>query len=113
MRSRLRLCLLTAASVVIVAVGLPTPALALGPNAILPGFNSTSYGPNDDGTYPCTGSNNGTPIGCTPAKITLPFSFNFFLSCCAAATTCLARDRSMVTSRSGPGPSTQRAVTAT
>jgi uncharacterized repeat protein (TIGR01451 family) len=79
MRFRLRLCLLTAASVVIVAVGMPTPALALGPNAILHGFNSTSFGPNDDGTYPCIGPNNGVPASCTPpAKITLPFSFNFF-----------------------------------
>jgi uncharacterized repeat protein (TIGR01451 family) len=78
MRFRLRLCVLTAASVVIVAVGMPTPALAIGPNAILPGFNSTTYGANDDGSWPCVSSGVGTPGGCTPAKVPLPFSFNFF-----------------------------------
>jgi uncharacterized repeat protein (TIGR01451 family) len=78
MRSRHRLCLFTVASVVILAVGMPTSALAIGPNAILPGFNSTTYGANDDGSWPCVGSGVGTPGGCTPAKITLPFSFNFF-----------------------------------
>src|SRR6266571_4893988 len=53
--------------------------------------------------------------GCraTKARSTVPFSFSFFLSSCAAARTCLARTKSTVTARSGPEPSTQRAVTAT
>jgi GDSL-like Lipase/Acylhydrolase family/Bacterial Ig-like domain (group 3)/Putative Ig domain len=46
--------------------------------AIVPGFNSETFGPNDDGSYPCTGSNAGVPSGCTPTPITLPFPVNFY-----------------------------------
>ena len=71
---------LAAASFVVMA----TPAHALGPNAIVPGFNSTVFGPNDDGTYPCIGPDSGDPSVATPpcpnppAQITLPFTINFF-----------------------------------
>ena len=46
--------------------------------AIVPGFNSQTYGPNDDGSYPCTGPDAGVPGGCTPAPIPLPFPITFY-----------------------------------
>lgn len=60
-------------------------ALLLLPSAIayagairnLPGFATTVYGPNDDGTYPVTGSNQGTPQG-APALVPIGFSVNFY-----------------------------------
>jgi RHS repeat-associated protein len=55
-----------------------SPASAIGSNAIVSGFNSNNFGPNDDGSYPCTGSGAGTPSGCTPTAISLPFSPDFF-----------------------------------
>jgi hypothetical protein len=42
----------------------PGSAFALGPNAIVPGFNSTVFGPNDDESY--------------PSPIALPFTADFF-----------------------------------
>lgn len=71
---------LAAASLVVMAA----PAHALGPNAIVPGFNSTVFGPNDDGTYPCIGPDSGDPsvaippCPSPPAQIALPFTINFF-----------------------------------
>src|SRR5215472_11296886 len=53
-------------------------ARAEGPNAIVAGFDANSYGPNDDGSYPCTGLDTGVPSGCTATPISLPFSVNFF-----------------------------------
>ena len=60
------------------------PAVAAGPqddsvgNAILPGFDSQTYGPNDDGSFPCTGPDPGTPDDCTPTEIPLPFPVTFY-----------------------------------
>jgi hypothetical protein len=47
-------------------------------DAIRPGFNSTTYGPNDDGTYPCVSTDAGTPPNCTPTAIPIGFNINFF-----------------------------------
>jgi PKD repeat protein len=44
----------------------------------LPGFSSTVYGPNDDGTYPCTGSNDGIPTNGTPVTVPIGFEINFY-----------------------------------
>ncbi len=51
-----------------------------GATAILPGFNATTYGGNDDGSYPCTGSGAGVPSGCTPTAVSIGFAnpINFF-----------------------------------
>lgn len=46
--------------------------------AIVPGFDSQTYGPNDDGSAPCIGPDAGTPQDCTPAPIPLPFPINFY-----------------------------------
>jgi lysophospholipase L1-like esterase len=46
--------------------------------ALVPGFDSQTYGANDDGSYPCTGPGSGVPDGCTPSSIPLPFTVNFF-----------------------------------
>jgi uncharacterized repeat protein (TIGR01451 family) len=78
MKLRRPVILFAMLSVVVLSIGMPTPALAIGPNAILAGFNSSGYGGNDDGSFPCTSSGAGTPIGCTPTLVSLPFSFNFF-----------------------------------
>jgi len=43
----------------------------------LAGFTTTVYGPNDDGTYPCTGFNTGTPPG-TPQTVPIGFNVNFY-----------------------------------
>src|SRR5438552_4070251 len=53
---------------------------ALGPNAIRSGFDTTTFGPNDDGSYSCTSANPGTPdpTTCTPSTIALPHPINFF-----------------------------------
>ena len=47
-------------------------------HAIVPGFTSEIFGPNDDGSYPCTGPNAGAPADCTPTAISLPFPINFY-----------------------------------
>jgi hypothetical protein len=47
-------------------------------DAIRPGFNATTYGPNDDGSYPCVGPEAGSPSGCTPTAIPIGFNINFF-----------------------------------
>ncbi len=46
--------------------------------AIVPGFNSSTYGPNDDGSYPCTGTGTGVPADCTPTPIPLPFPIDYY-----------------------------------
>ncbi|MGA2245800.1 MAG: nidogen-like domain-containing protein [Verrucomicrobiota bacterium] len=43
----------------------------------LAGFTSTVYGPNDDGTYPCTGPYDGIPPG-TPQLVSIGFAVNFY-----------------------------------
>ena len=43
----------------------------------LAGFTATVYGPNDDGTYPCTGPDAGTPPG-TPLAVPIGFNVNFY-----------------------------------
>ena len=47
-------------------------------HAIVPGFTSEIFGPNDDGSYPCTGPNAGAPEDCAPTAISLPFPVNFY-----------------------------------
>jgi hypothetical protein len=47
-------------------------------DAIRPGFNSTTYGPNDDGSYPCVSQEIGTPSNCTPTQVPIGFNINFF-----------------------------------
>ena len=55
------------------------PAAPQAPSgAIRTGFDANSYGANDDGTYPCVGTDDGVPSGCTPSEISLPFSIDFF-----------------------------------
>ena len=46
--------------------------------AIVPGFSAETYGANDDGSYPCTGPEDGVPDGCTPTPISLPFPVTFY-----------------------------------
>lgn len=76
---RRRFLLAVAASVLLVPiVTIASPAAALGPNAIRAGFNSTTYGGNDDGSYPCTSGDAGVPPSCTPTAIPLPFTINFY-----------------------------------
>lgn len=48
-------------------------------SAIVPGFNATSDGRNDDGTYETGGCSNNTDGGfCAGTPVPLGFSFNFF-----------------------------------
>ena len=47
------------------------------PSAILPGFNTTTFLPNDDGTYPTNSLTDFTPPG-TPVAQSLGFTANFF-----------------------------------
>jgi hypothetical protein len=47
-------------------------------SAIVPGFNSETFGPNDDGSYPCTSQDAGVPPDCTPTQIPLPFPLDFY-----------------------------------
>ena len=68
---------MTAGSLVAVAAG-PAGTAAAASTAVVAGFNTTTFGPNDDGSYPCTGYNAGTPYGCTPATVPLPFGLDFF-----------------------------------
>jgi hypothetical protein len=46
--------------------------------AIVPGFTSETFGANDDGSYPCIGQNAGTPPGCSPTPVALPFPVDFY-----------------------------------
>lgn len=59
-----------------VALVSAVPAAAFA-NPIVAGFDSTTYAGNDDGSYPTSGSNNGTPPG-TPVAQSLGFAFNFY-----------------------------------
>jgi PKD repeat protein len=43
----------------------------------LSGFTNTVFGPNDDGTYPVIGPENGIPSG-TPVAVPIGFSLNFY-----------------------------------
>ena len=48
-------------------------------SAIVPGFNATSDGRNDDGTYTTGGCNNDTPGGtCAGTPVPIGFSVNFY-----------------------------------
>ena len=44
----------------------------------LPGFTTTTYGPNDDGSYPCTGTGSAVPPNCTPSTVPIGFSVSFY-----------------------------------
>ena len=45
----------------------------------LPGFSANVYGPNDDGTYPCTSLDPGPPPpGCMPSLVPIGFTVNFY-----------------------------------
>jgi len=44
----------------------------------LPGFSANVYGPNDDGTYPCTGPDDGIPANCTPSTMPIGFTLQFY-----------------------------------
>jgi hypothetical protein len=76
--------LASASPVAPVAASSPAGTAKQGPqdqsvgDAIVPGFDSQTYGPNDDGSYPCTGLNAGTPSDCTPTAIPLPFPVTFY-----------------------------------
>ena len=43
----------------------------------LAGFTANHYGPNDDGSYPTVGGNNGTPPG-TPTLVPIGFTIDFY-----------------------------------
>lgn len=43
----------------------------------LSGFTTTVFGANDDGTYPCTGPDDGIPPG-TPVAVPIGFNINFY-----------------------------------
>ncbi len=61
------------------AQALSTAADASTPSgAIEPGFDSGSYGGNDDGSFPCVGAEDGTPFPCAPTAVSLPFAIDFF-----------------------------------
>ncbi len=44
----------------------------------LAGFSSNSYGPNDDGSYPCVSMSTGVPDGCDPTPVPIGFTLNFY-----------------------------------
>jgi len=44
----------------------------------LPGFSANVYGANDDGSYPCTGPDDGVPANCTPAPVPIGFTLQFY-----------------------------------
>ena len=56
------------------------PAITVQAGAIrnLAGFTNTVYGPNDDGTYPCVGPEDGIPLNGTPALVPIGFTINFY-----------------------------------
>ena len=62
----------------VVATTTPASATSASTSAILPGFDSTVYGGNDDGSYPCTGENAAVPQDCSPTPVTLPFPIDFY-----------------------------------
>jgi hypothetical protein len=45
---------------------------------LLPGFMTTTYGPNDDGSYPCVGPDAGTPLNCNPTPVPIGFTVSFY-----------------------------------
>jgi len=53
-------------------------AQPLGAIRNLPGFAANAFGPNDDGTHPCTGPGDGVPPNCTPLPVPIGFSINFY-----------------------------------
>ena len=68
-------------AVTLATVSLPQPVLpasAANATAVLSGFNTTTFGANDDGTYPCTSPDPGTPPGCTPTTVPIGFPIDFF-----------------------------------
>src|SRR5581483_4164540 len=56
---------------------LPTLMLRAGAIRDLPGFTANVYGPNDDGSYDCTGPGVGQPPDCTPGEVPIGFTINF------------------------------------
>ena len=44
----------------------------------LAGFTTQVFGPNDDGSYPCTGANSGPPPDCAAVVVPIGFSLNFY-----------------------------------
>ena len=62
---------LSCALVVIAVFGVA--ASSARASAIRSGFDATSYGGNDDGTYPCA-----SLTFCSPTAISLPFSLDFY-----------------------------------
>jgi hypothetical protein len=62
---------------IIVLLSLHSAMIYAGAIRNLPGFTTTYYGPNDDGTYPVTGSDAGIPDG-TPTTVPIGFSVNFY-----------------------------------
>lgn len=63
--------------VLAVAIVLSSTSVA-GAVATRPGFNTTTYGANDDGSFPCVSTEDGTPSGCTPTAVPIGFAVNFF-----------------------------------
>jgi hypothetical protein len=62
---------------------LSTQSAAADANAVVSdgafsGFTPVAFGPNDDGTYPCTSEDAGTPPDCTPTTVPLGFNINFY-----------------------------------
>src|ERR1044071_9621284 len=44
----------------------------------LPGFTTTTYGVNDDGSYPFTSLDDGPPPACSPITVPIGFNINFY-----------------------------------
>lgn len=75
MKIKLELSGVVFALLMIAALGLPQPVSA---QAMREGFDSNTYGGNDDGTYPCTSTLTNVPPDCTPTTVPLGFTVNFF-----------------------------------
>src|SRR5438874_479379 len=56
---------LTVVAGVLAVVPVEPPSAFASGGAIVSGFDANVFGGNDDGTYPCTSTGAGTPIGCT------------------------------------------------
>ncbi len=54
------------------------PVSAANATAVLSGYNTTTFGGNDDGSYNCTSTQSGTPAGCTPQTVPIGFPIDFF-----------------------------------
>ncbi|HEY1827109.1 MAG TPA: nidogen-like domain-containing protein, partial [Acidimicrobiales bacterium] len=70
-----------AVALTLAIVALPAlapPASAVTATAVLSGYNTTSLGRSDDGSYPCTSTGQGTPTGCTPSAVPIGFPIDFF-----------------------------------